>query len=282
MPTSDAATPFTPSASTAPTAQTTSTASTGPTLLARLAAETLGTFLLVFGVVATALFSAHFPFGAGANDFGVGFIGVALALGLSVMLGAYAFGPISGGHFNPAVTLGLSAAGRFAWKDAAPYIGAQFVGAFLGSTLVYVLSLGAPGSFRRTAVDGGFVSNGFGDQSPGGFGLGAAILIEVVITAVFLFVILGVTHARAQAGFAPLAIGLTLTLLLLISIPVDNASINPARSMATAVYAGGPWLGQVWVFIVFPIVGALLAGVSHRFLFETREPSAAGLPLQVR
>lgn len=239
-----------------------------PSTTARLIAEIAGTFLLVFGVVGTATFSAVFPGGADANPLGVGFLGVAIALGLSVMIGAYAFGPISGGHFNPAVTLGLAAAGRFEWKDVAGYIIAQLIGAIVGASAVYALAAGGPEGFLAAAVKGGFVSNGYGELSPGGFGITSAIVIEIIVTAVFLFVILGVTHARAAAGFAPIAIGFTLTLLLLISIPVDNASINPARSIATAIFGGGDWLAQVWVFIVFPIVGGLLAGFSYRFLFD--------------
>ncbi|WP_188679060.1 aquaporin Z [Subtercola lobariae] len=240
-----------------------------PSTLARLIAEAVGTFLLVFGLVGTATFSAVFPGNDSGNPLGVGFLGVAVALGLTVMIGAYAFGPISGGHFNPAVTLGLAAAGRFAWRDVIMYIVAQLVGAIVGATAVFGLASGGPAGFLDAAVKGGFVSNGYGDHSPGGFNLASAIIIEIVITAVFLFVILGVTNARhAIAGFAPIAIGFTLTLLLLISIPVDNASINPARSIATAIYGGGDWLAQLWVFIVFPIVGALIAGFSYRYLFD--------------
>ncbi|CAN5141113.1 aquaporin Z [soil metagenome] len=241
-----------------------------PSTLARLLAETFGTFLLVFGLVGTATFSAAFPSSDASNPLGVGFLGVAVALGLTVMIGAYAFGPISGGHFNPAVTLGLAAAGRFAWRDVIMYIVAQLVGGILGATAIFALAASGPSGFLDSAVKGGFVSNGFGEHSPGGFGLGAAIAIEIIITALFLYVILGVTNAKhAVAGFAPIAIGFTLTLLLLISIPIDNASINPARSIATAIYGGGDWLAQLWVFIVFPIVGALIAGFSYRYLFDS-------------
>jgi aquaporin Z len=239
-----------------------------PSTAAKLVAEVAGTFLLVFGLVGTATFSAVFPGADSSNPLGVGFLGVAIALGLTVMIGAYAFGPISGGHFNPAVTLGLAAAGRFEWREVGGYIVAQLVGAILGATAIFGLASGGPKGFLDAAVAGGFVSNGFGEQSPGGFGLGSAIVIEVIITAVFLYVILGVTHARAVAGFAPIAIGFTLTLLLLIAIPIDNASINPARSIATAIYGGGDWLAQVWVFIVFPIIGALIAGFSFKLLFD--------------
>lgn len=239
-----------------------------PSLAAKIIAETAGTFLLVFGLVGTATFSAFFGPSDGTNPLGVGFLGVAVALGLTVMIGAYAFGPISGGHFNPAVSIGLAAAGRFGWKDVPVYIVAQLVGAALGALAVFAIASGGPEGFLDTAVKGGFVSNGFGEHSPGGFGIGSAIAIEIIITCLFLFVILGVTHSRAHQGFAPIAIGFTLTLLLLISIPVDNASINPARSIATAIFGGGDWLAQVWVFIVFPIVGALIAGLSYRYLFD--------------
>jgi aquaporin Z len=239
-----------------------------PSVVATLVAEVAGTFLLVFSVVGAGTFSAVFPGGADGNPLGIGFLGVAIALGLSVMIGAYAFGPISGGHFNPAVTLGLAAAGRFAWREVIGYIVAQLVGAILGATAIFALASGGPGGFLDSAIKGGFVSNGFGDHSPGGFGIGSAIAAEVIITALFLFVILGVTHARAVYGFAPIAIGFTLTLMLLITIPIDNASLNPARSIATAIYGGGDWLAQVWVFIVFPIVGALIAGFVYRYLFD--------------
>lgn len=240
-----------------------------PTTLGRLTAEAAGTFLLVFALVGTAVFSATFPSSGGGDGPGVGFLGVALALGLTVMVSAFAFGPISGGHFNPAVTLGLAAAGRFAWRDVVGYVGAQLVGAVAGAAVVRLLTIGGGPAFSRDTIEGGFASNGFGLHSPGGFDLLSAIVVEVVVTAIFVCVILGVTHARAHTGFAPIAIGFTLTLLLLVAIPIDNASINPARSIATAVFAGGDWLAQLWVFLVFPIVGALLAGVSYRGLFET-------------
>ncbi len=239
-----------------------------PSLVAKLIAEVAGTFLLVFALVGAATFSAGFDAAEG-NVFGVGFLGVALTLGLTVMIGAYAFGPISGGHFNPAVTLGLAAAGRFAWKDAPGYIVAQLVGAIVGATAIFALAAGGPADFLDDAIAGGFVSNGYGELSPGGFGIGSAIAAEIIITFLFLLVILGVTHARAVYGFAPIAIGFTLTIMLLVTIPIDNASLNPARSIATAIFGGGDWLAQLWVFIVFPIVGALIAGFSYRFLFDS-------------
>ncbi|QIK63864.1 aquaporin Z [Leucobacter viscericola] len=245
-----------------------STAQRSPSTSAKLAAEVAGTFLLVFGLIATATFAATLDGGAA----GVGTLGACLSLGFAVIIGAYAFGPISGGHFNPAVTLGLAAAGRFAWKDTVPYIIAQLVGGIVATSLIYLLALGGPDGFAKAAIDSGFVSNGFGDQSPGGFGLGSAVIIEIVFTAVFVYVILGVTHSRAAAGFAPIAIGLTLTLMLMILIPIDNGSVNPARSIATAIYGGPDWLAQVWVFIVFPIIGGLIAGFSSRLIFD-RETS---------
>lgn len=233
-----------------------------PTTGARLAAEFAGTFILVFGSIGTALFAAGFP-GDPGSPVNVGFLGVALAFGLSVLVSAYAFGPISGGHFNPAVTLGLAAAGRFAWRDVAGYIVTQVVAGAVATSLLYVIATG-----REGADLGNFASNGYGEHSPGGYGLLPVILIETILTAVFLTVIIGVTSKRAAAGFAPLAIGLTLTLIHLASIPVSNTSVNPARSIATALYGGGDALAQLWVFIVFPIVGGLIAGAAFKFLFD--------------
>ncbi len=233
-----------------------------PTTGARLASEFAGTFILVFGSIGTALFAAGFP-GDPGSPVNVGFLGVALAFGLSVLVSAYAFGPISGGHFNPAVTLGLAAAGRFAWRDVAGYIITQVVAGAIATSLLYVIATG-----REGADLGNFASNGYGEHSPGGYGLLPVILIETILTAVFLTVIIGVTSKRAAAGFAPLAIGLTLTLIHLTSIPVSNTSVNPARSIATALYGGGDALAQLWVFIVFPIVGGLIAGAAFKFLFD--------------
>ena len=247
-----------------------------PHTSAKLLAEAAGTFLLVFALTGTATFSAFFGVEP-SNPLGVGFLGVALALGLAVMIGAYAFGPISGGHFNPAVTLGLAAAGRFAWREVPAYIAVQLTGAVAGAAAVLAIASGGPlGYLERTLVDG-FSSNGYGELSPNLFSLFSVVIVEVVATALFLFVILGVTHARANAGFAPIAIGLTLTVLLLVAIPIDNASLNPARSLATAVFAGTPWLVQVWVFLVFPSLGALIAGFVYSTLFdrETTAPDAA-------
>jgi len=239
---------------------------TAPTLGARLAAEGVGTFLLVFGGVGTALFASnHF------TDPGSGsavYVAVALAFGLTVVVGAYAFGPVSGGHFNPAVTLGAAAAGRIPWRDTPAYIIAQIVGGVIASTLLVLIGLFGPEGWLTGAQDAGFASNGWGEHSPGGFGMWAAIIIEVILTAIFLFVILGTTHELRPTKFAGLAIGLTLTLIHLISIPVDNTSVNPARSIAAAIYGGVGPLSQLWVFIVFPIVGALIAGFAFKALFD--------------
>jgi len=229
----------------------------------RVTAEMFGTFLLVFGVIGTALFTSS----------NTGILGVALAVGLSVMAGAYAVGHISGGHFNPAVTLGAAASGRFSWKDVPYYLLAQLIGGALASTILFAIAAGGPDGFRADVTASGFASNGFGTHSPAGFGLVSVIVAEVVLTAVFLYVILGVTDRRAPTGFAPLAIGLTLTLLHLVAIPISNASFNPARSIATAIYGGPDALGQLWVFIVAPIVGALIAGYSYGFLFGDKKKS---------
>ncbi|ANG85258.1 aquaporin [Microbacterium aurantiacum] len=238
-----------------------SDAATTPSTATKLVAEALGTFLLVFGAIGTALVAGEV----------VGVLGISLAFGLTILAGIYAWGPISGGHFNPAVTVGLAAAGRFAWKDAPGYIIAQIIGGALGTTLIVLIGLFGPEGWLTAAQDGGFASNGFGGASPGGFGLGAAIIAEILFTAIFVLIILGVTHPqRGTAGFAGIAIGLTLTLIHLASIPIDNTSVNPARSIATALYGGGEALLQLWVFLVFPIVGALVAGVLHRALFEPK------------
>jgi aquaporin Z len=245
----------------------------GPSTAATLVAEAFGTFLLVLGVISTALFAAGFGEGTEAANKGVGFVGVSLAVGITVIAGAYAFGPISGGHFNPAVTLGLAAAGRFPWRNVGPYIIVQIVGGLVATTLVVLIGLFGPDGWLSSAQDGGFASNGFGEASPGGFGLGAAIIVEVLFTALFVIVILGVTHSTRGSNFAGLAIGLTLVLIHLAIIPIDNASVNPARSIASAIYGGGIALTQLWVFIVFPIVGALIAGYAYRALFDGTKKS---------
>lgn len=231
-----------------------------PSTWARLAAEAVGTFVLVFGGVGTAVL-------AGSH---VGFLGIALAFGLTVVVGVYAFGPVSGGHFNPAVTFGLATAGRFAWKDVAGYVIAQIIGGAIASSLLFVIANGRP-----DAELGNFASNGYGNASPEGFGLVAVLLTETILTAVFVLVIIGATSKRAPVGFAGLAIGLTLTLIHLISIPVSNTSVNPARSIAAAIYGGGEALAQLWVFLVFPIIGAVIAGLLFKPLFDGVKKVAA-------
>jgi aquaporin Z len=242
-------------------------------LPARLVAEGLGTFLLVAAAMGTALFASGRFTDPGAQS-GV-YLAVALAVGLSVLVGVYAFGPISGGHFNPAVTLGAAAAGRIAWKDAGPYIVAQAVGGVVATTVLTLIGTFGPDGWLAKAQDAGFASNGWGALSPGGFGMWAAILAEVVFTALFLFVILGATHPVRGTPFAGVAIGLTLTLGVLATLPIDNASLNPARSLATAVYGGIGPLSQLWVFLVFPSLGALIAGFAYRALFDAPARPAA-------
>ncbi|WP_081736723.1 aquaporin Z [Arthrobacter sp. MA-N2] len=241
---------------TAPTA----TLDTGPALLSRLGAEAVGTFILVFGGVGAALFAAR----------SIGYVGVALAFGLAVVAGGYAFGHISGAHFNPAVTIGLTAAGRFPLKDVPAYVLAQMVGGIFASSLLAAIASGGPDGFFSAARAKGFASTGFGEHSPGGFGLAAALGIEFILTAIFLLVILGVTDRRPTRGFAAIAIGLSLTLIHLISIPVTNTSVNPARSVATAIYSEGWAIGQLWVFIAAPIAGAITAALLHRLIFEPK------------
>ncbi|WP_082498960.1 MULTISPECIES: aquaporin Z [unclassified Rathayibacter] len=231
---------------------------------ARYASEAFGTFLLVAGGVGTAVFASAFP--DSANALGVGFLGVALAFGLTVMTGIYAVGHISGGHFNPAVSIGFALAGRTEWRHIPGYIVAQLVGGVAGAGAVALIAADGPAGYLAAARDSGFASNGYGAFSPGGFGLGAVILAEVVLTAVFVGVILSVTAKSEYKAIAPLAIGLTLTLIHLISIPISNTSVNPARSIAAAVFAGSDALGQVWVFLLAPIAGAALAGISAKLL----------------
>jgi aquaporin Z len=229
-----------------------------PSLGKRLIAEAFGTFVLVGGVIGTAFFASP----------STGLTGVALAVGIAVLGAAYAVGHISGGHFNPAVSIGAAAAGRFAWADVLPYIAAQIVGGALATTILLAIRAGAP-----DGAVAGFdkVSNGYDGASPGGFNLLSVIIAEAVFTAVFLYVILGVTDRRAPSGFAPLAIGLTLTLMHFVLIPISNASLNPARSIATAIYGGPVALVQLWVFIVAPIVGALIAGLTYNVLFDRKK-----------
>jgi aquaporin Z len=232
-----------------------------PTTREKLAAEFLGTFVLVFGGCGSAVLAANFM--SGDTLVGIGFAGVALAFGLTVVVMAYAVGHVSGGHFNPAITLGLAAGKRFAWKDTPGYIVTQIVAAIAAAAVLLVIANGQKGF---SAVDSGFATNGYDDRSPGGYSLLACLVIEVVLTAVFLYVILGVTDSRAIQGFAPLAIGLSLTLIHLISIPVTNTSVNPARSIGPALFAGSDAIAQLWLFILAPIAGAVIAGVTYALL----------------
>jgi len=230
-----------------------------PRLALRLAAEFAGTFLLVLGVIGAAVFGASFH--AGEGGLNIGFLGVALALGFSVMGGAYAWGPVSGAHFNPAVTVGLAVAGRFGWRLVGAYIVAQVIGGAAASSLVAAVAAGGSGSFPAAAFAGGFASTGWGALSPGGFSLGSAFLVEVVTTAVFVGVILGVTGPRGNQATAPLAIGISLAVMALVAIPVSNGSFNPARSIATALYGGTVAVDQLWMSLVAPTLGAVAAGV---------------------
>lgn len=199
-----------------------------------------------------------------AVNMGIGFVGVSLAFGLTVLVMAYAVGHLSGGHFNPAVTLGAAFAGRTPWKDVVPYIVTQIVAASVAGAALFWIASGKEGF---NAVESGFASNGYGDRSPDGYSLVAALVAEIILTAIFLYVILGATDGRAPKGFAPIAIGLSLTLIHLISIPITNTSVNPARSLGVAWFAGPEALGQVWLFILAPIIGAAIAGVSYKVLF---------------
>ncbi|MGO2143598.1 MAG: aquaporin Z [Serratia bockelmannii] len=236
----------------------------------KLIAECLGTFWLVLGGCGSAVLAAGYP------QLGIGFAGVALAFGLTVVTMAYALGHVSGGHFNPAVTLGLWAGGRVTSGWVIPYVVAQVAGGMLGAGVLYLIASHAPaGGFD---VHAGFASNGYGPLSPGGYDLQAVILAEMVLTAGFVLVIMGATDARAPAGFAPLAIGLCLTLIHLISIPVDNTSVNPARSTAVAVFAGGEWLQQLWVFWVAPLAGGIVGGLIYRCVLATRAPTTQEAP----
>ena len=233
----------------------------------RLGAEFFGTFWLVLGGVGSAVIAGRFP------EVGIGLTGVSLAFGLTVVTMAYAVGHISGGHFNPAVTLGLWAGGRFAAKDIVPYWLAQVAGAIAAAAVLYLIASGKPGF----EVSNGYGANGYGDHSPGGYSLAAALVCEVVMTFFFLLVILGVTDKRAPAGFAPLAIGLALTLIHLISIPVTATSVNPARSTGPALFVGGWAVSQLWLFWLAPIAGAVVAGWVYRSVLEgVAEPDIAG------
>jgi aquaporin Z len=223
----------------------------------RCSAEFFGTFWLVFGGCGAAVLDAAFP------QLGIGFLGVALAFGLTLLTMAYAIGHVSGCHINPAVSVGLWAGGRFPASELIPYIVAQVLGGAAGSTVLYFIASGKPG-FEL----GGFACNGYAEHSPGGYSLGACLLAEIVLTFFFLFVILGSTHGRAPVGFAGIPIGLSLTLIHLIGIPVDNLSVNPARSTGPALFVHGWALGQLWLFWVAPIIGAAIAGFVYSGLFK--------------
>lgn len=227
----------------------------------KLAAEFFGTFWLVLGGAGSAVLAAAFP------ELGIGFVGVALAFGLTVLTMAYAVGHISGAHFNPAVSFGLWAGKRFSGKELLPYIVAQVLGAMFAGLVLYLIASGKAGF----STSDGFASNGYGEHSPGGYSMLSALIAEVVLTAMFLMVIMGATDKKAPAGFAPLAIGLALTLIHLISIPVTNTSVNPARSTGVAIFAGGWAIQQLWLFWVAPIVGGIIGGVLYNF-FGKSEP----------
>lgn len=230
----------------------------------RLAAEFFGTLWLVLGGCGSAVLAAAFP------GLGIGFTGVALAFGLTVLTMAYAIGHVSGCHLNPAVSLGLVVGGRFKAKDLLPYVVAQVAGAIVAAGILYLIASGKAGF----SLDGGFASNGYGEHSPGGYSLTSALVTEVVMTFFFIMIILGATDERAPRGFAPIAIGLALTLIHLISIPITNTSVNPARSTGPAIFVGGWALSQLWLFWVAPLVGAALAGVAYRAVSGERSEAA--------
>lgn len=230
-------------------------------MTSKLAAETFGTFWLVLGGCGSAVLAAAFP------ELGIGFAGVSLAFGLTVLTMVYAVGGISGGHFNPAVSLGLAVAGKFAWKDLGPYVVAQVVGGTLGALVLYLIVTGK----ADFAGVGGFATNGYGEYSPGGFSMTSALITEVVLTAFFIIIILGAISKGAPAGFAGIAIGLALTLIHLISIPVTNTSVNPARSTAVAMFAETPALQQLWLFWLAPLVGAAIGALIWKAVLSDKD-----------
>ena len=229
-------------------------------MMKTLAAEFVGTFWLVFGGCGSAVLAAGYP------ELGIGFVGVSLAFGLTVLTMAYAVGGISGGHFNPAVSLGLAVGGRFSWGEMIPYWVAQVLGSFVAAGVLFVIASGAP-----DFAAGGFASNGYGELSPGGYSMQAVLVAEIVLTALFLIIIMGSTSDKAPAGFAPIAIGLGLTLIHLISIPVSNTSVNPARSTSVAFYADTAAVPQLWLFWVAPLAGAAIGALIWRFLLSPDE-----------
>ncbi|MFD0700077.1 aquaporin Z [Myroides pelagicus] len=225
-------------------------------------AEYFGTFWLVLGGCGSALFAAGIP------GVGIGFLGVALAFGLTVLTGAYALGPISGGHFNPAVSIGMFVSGRLSYKELLPYICSQLLGAITAAGVLYVVFLGGETTVIDNNLPGAFADNGYGDLSPTGFDVISAFVIELVLTAFFIIVILGATDKKANSKFAGIAIGLCLTLIHLISIPITNTSVNPARSISQAIFVGGDYIFQLWLFISAPILGAVITGVVWKYLLE--------------
>lgn len=233
----------------------------------RFAAELFGTFWLVLGGCGSAVFAAAYP------ELGIGFVGVSLAFGLTVLTAAYAVGHISGGHFNPAVTIGLWAGQRFPTREIIPYVIAQVAGALIAAGVIYIVASGKAGF---ALAPNGLAVNGFGAHSPDGYNLTSGLVVEIVLTFGFLMIILGSTHGRAPVGFAPIAIGLALTLIHLISIPITNTSVNPARSTGPALLVGGLALQQLWLFWVAPIAGALIAGFAWRWLGVVEEPEVTG------
>jgi aquaporin Z len=237
-------------------------------MFAKLTAEFIGTLWLVLGGCGSAVLAAAFP------ELGIGFAGVALAFGLTVLTGAYALGPISGAHFNPAVSVGLWAGGRFPSSQLLPYIAVQVAGGIVGAGILYLIASGK----SDFSLAGGFASNGYGEHSPGGYSLTAGLISELVMTFMFLIVILGATHQRAPVGFAGIAIGLALTLIHLISIPVTNTSVNPARSTGPALFVGGWALQQLWLFWIAPLIGAAVAGFLYKAVLEgdRTEPPITG------
>lgn len=234
----------------------------------KLTAEFIGTFWLVLGGCGSAVLAAAFP------EVGIGLLGVSLAFGLTVLTMAYAIGHVSGCHLNPAVSIGLAVGGRFSWREVGPYVVAQVLGAIVGAGVLYVIASGNP----AFDVAGGFASNGYGEHSPGGYSMVAALVTEIVMTMMFLFIILGATDDRAPAGFAPLPIGLGLTLIHLISIPVTNTSVNPARSTGVAVFVGDWATAQLWLFWVAPIVGAAVGAAVYRYVVGSGPAAAVGAP----
>lgn len=242
------------------------------TLSKKLTAEFLGTMWLVFGGCGSAVLAANF--GGDGNPLGLGFLGVSLAFGLTVLTGAYAFGHISGGHFNPAVSVGLAIGKRFNTSELVPYIIAQVLGGAFGAFMLYLIALGTSGFAIDPTSAGAFATNGYGAFSPAGYSMMSAFVAEVFLTAVFLIIIMGSTHKNAPAGFAPIAIGLGLTLIHLISIPVTNTSVNPARSTAVALFVGGNSLSQLWLFWVAPIIGAVIGGGLYAWLGSEKADKA--------